>query len=81
MKGLQMKDADPGRSVSHGPRPQDVDEVQSDLPHRRVAPAQSAQQLHRDPISAAGRDGGSDKAVLLSCWRLSWRSQKGADPA
>lgn len=48
-----------------GKFPKDMDRAHSDLPHRRAAPAQSAHQLHRDPIPAAGRDGGSYKAILV----------------
>lgn len=32
---------------------------QSDLPHRRVVPVQSVHQLHREPISAVGKEKGS----------------------
>lgn len=40
---------------------------QSDLPHRRVVPVQSVHQLHREPISAVGKEKGSRK-VSLSFW-------------
>lgn len=50
----------------------------SDLPHRRVAPAQSVHQLHREPMSAVGKERGHRRLGCPSCHRLSWRGQKGS---
>lgn len=53
-----MERADPGRQS-----PPDLVQGHgwdlSDLPHRRVAPVQRAHQLHREPMSAAGKERGS----------------------
>lgn len=76
MEGAQMECAYPGRQ---GPQTGTRTWVGfgSDLPHRRVAPAQSIHQLHREPMSAVGKEKGSQEAGLPSCQSLSPRGQKG----